>query len=566
MNTTQHRKNWQLGLLMAFCFAIFFAACKQPGTDPELQLPTITSVNPVTAPVGGTIVITGTNFSSPPTSNTVTINGIPATIVTGTGTTLVVQVPAGANNGTVVVTTAAGTVQGTTPVTVSAKPVIEVEGTIRENQSWTRDKVYLLRGNVYVATDFTLTVEAGTVIRGAGPERDPEGRNQPGTLIIERRGKLIATGTAAQPIVFTSAKPAGQRNYGDWGGIIFIGKSPINRSGSLALAGTRSTIETYDEPFDNSGTLQYVRVEFAGATLPALPTTTTLNGLTLYGVGSGTIIDHVQVSYSGGDAFAWFGGTANAKYLVAHRTQDADWNSDQGYTGKVQFGVALRDPDVADPSTSNSIESQNFDGTGENAGGVALTKQNGFPQTAPIFANLSSFAFGGTPNANKTARGGAYQAAMYLRGNTAISVYNSVFVGYPEGLRLEGTTTGTLANATANRLDLRGVTLANTLTPLVGAGDITNDQATAYFLATGRSNQLVTSAQLASLLLDATTFNLTRPTFVPLAGSPLLSSGVTTGKVADLFFTPTTYRGAFSTDNWLQGWTNFDPQTTDYDR
>lgn len=576
MNTTQHRTKGQALLLIVFCLAVFFTACKrEPDPDPGPQLPTIASISPVTAPVGSTIAITGTNFSSPPSSNTVTINGIPATVVSGSGTQLIVQVPAGTGGGgAVVVTSAGGTAQSATPLAIALKPVVEVQGTIRENQVWTKDKVYLLKGVVYVATNYTLTIEAGTVIRGAGPEQDPEGKRQPGTLVIERVGKLIAIGSADQPIVFTSAKPAAQRNYGDWGGIIFVGKAPTNRPGATPLLGTRSTAETYNEPEDNSGTLQYVRIEFAGATAG-------IGGLTMYGVGSGTTIDHIQVSYSGSDSFAWFGGEVNMKHVVSLRCADDDWSSDWGYTnkrytnivqpgrgGKVQFGVALRDPAVADPSGANSFESQNFD-SGENAAGTPLTRNNGLPQTAPIFANISSFAFdiNTTPNSNPTARGGAYQAAMHLRGNTAISIYNSVFVGYPEGLRLIGTSTGTLANATNNELDLRGIVLANTLTPVVGGGEITDQQARDYF-NNNRSNQIITTAQLPTLLLSPTTFNLTAPNFLPLPGSPLLSGGVTTGKIADAnsFFERTTYRGAFGTENWLQGWTNFNPQTTDYDR
>lgn len=584
MNTTQSRRNWQPAWFLVICFAVFVTACKKPVDPPapQAQLPTIASISPVTAPIGSTIAISGTNFSSPPSSNTVTINGVPATVVSGTSTSLVVQVPAGTGaGGPVVVTSAGGTAQSTTSLAIALKPVVEVQGgvqnAIRQNVTWTKDKVYLLKGAVYVATNYTLTIEAGTVIRGAGPEQDPEGKGRAGTLIIERIAKLNAIGTAAEPIVFTSAKPAGQRNYGDWGGIIFVGKAPTNRPGATPLVGTRSTAEAYYEPGDNSGTLQYVRIEFAGAT-PTPAATNGIGALTMYGVGSGTSMNHVQVSYSGSDSFAWFGGEVNMKHVVSFRCADDDWSSDWGYTnkrytnivqagpgGKVQFGVALRDPSVADPSGANSFESQNFDGTGEIATTTPCT-QNCPPQTAPIFANISSFAFNTTPNANPTARGGAYRAAMHLRANTAISIYNSVFVGYPEGLRLDGTATGTLANATNNELDLRGIVLANTLTPVVGGGAITDEQATAYFTATGRSNQIISSSELTTLLLNPTTFTLTNPNFVPLPSSPLLTGGVTTGKVADSFFERTTYRGAFGTENWLQGWTNFNPQTVDYDR
>lgn len=569
--------NWLSSLFLFLLLAGCFTACKKPGTDPVEPLKTtITSIDPATAPVGSTIAITGTNFSTTPGSNTVLIGGVPATVVSASSTQIVVTVPAGGVTGPVSVSANGQTAQSAASFTTSIRPTVEKQLDIRSNQVWKKDTIYILRGLVYIPDQFTLTIEPGTIIKGAAPAQDPvAGRNAAGTLVIDRGGKIQAVGTATQPIIFTSAKPAGQRSYGDWGGIVMLGKAPYNRPGTTTFAGlVRGTTETYNEPADNSGTLQYARIEFAGIGQPTA--NSRLNGLTLYGVGHGTTIDHVQVSYSGTDSFAWFGGAVNMKYLVSFRASDDDWSSDWGYTnkiytpntilsgegGKVQFGVALRDPAVADLSGANSFESQNFN-PGDNGAGVPLTSQNGLPQTAPIFANISSFAFNGPPSTTPTARGGAYQAGMYLRGNTAISIYNSVFVGFPEGLHIDGA--GTLANATANELDLRGVVIANALTPVVGTGSVTNEQATAYFLTTGKSNIVIPTSGVADLLLDPLTYTLTKPSFLPLAGSTLLQGGVTNGKVADKFFTPTTYRGAFNTENWLQGWTNFDPQIVNYD-
>lgn len=538
-----------------------------PVPQPAKPVTSITSIDPATAPAGSTIAIGGTNFSTDPASNTVTIGGVPATVVSATATRLVVVVPAGAN-GPVSVTTGGQTAQSQTSFTVyvaPTKPVVEISSTIFANQTWTKDKTYLLRGMVYIPADFTLTIEPGTVIRGAGPEQDPEGKSRPGTLIIERRAKLIAQGTAAQPIVFTSAKPVNQRGYGDWGGLVLVGKSPINRSGTTPNpGGVRGTVERYGEPFDNSGTLQYVRIEYAGAAQPNA-SEGRLSGLSLYGVGNGTTIDHVQVSYSGSDAFAWFGGTANLKNLVAYYSFDDDWSADWGYVGNVQFGVAVRNPDVADRSGSNGVELENYEPTvSTNVPPVVLA--NGLSQTAPVFANLSSFAFGfgTTPTTNTTSKGtGAYQAGLFLRRNAPIAIYNSLFYGYPEGVRLEaGDVASGLTNGT---IDLKGVVLANVLTPVTGGGVVTSAQATAYFTAAERSNRLVATSELASLLLN--NFNtVSGPSFLPQTGSPLLQGGVTGGKLTNSFFTPVPYRGAFGTDDWTRGWTNFFPQNTDYDR
>ncbi len=559
-------------LLFMSLLAVGYACKPKPQDTPQPQAgPTITSIDPATAPVGSTIAINGTNFDANSTGNTVTIGGVQATIVSVTPTRIIVTVPAGAVAGPISVTAGGQSAQSTvsftpgstTPVPAGAKPIAEKQGTYFRNQTWSSDSIYVLRGMVYIPENYTLTIAPGTIIRGAGPERDPSGTNHPGTLVIERRGQLIAKGTATQPIVFTSAKAVGQRSYGDWGGLVLVGKSPINRPGATALPnGVRNTVQTYGEPADNSGVLQYVRIEYAGAVQPTTPTSR-LAGLTLIGVGANTVIDHVQVSYSGGDAYSWFGGTVNLKNLFAFSNFDDDWSSAWGYAGNVQFGAALRDPNVADLSGSNGFEVENYETT-ETADVSAVVPINGQTQAAPVFANFSSFAFSGTPVATNAANGtGAYQSAINLRRNSAISIYNSLFYGYPQGVRLESA--GTASALTSGAIDLKGIVLANVTTPIVGAGVITTDQATTYF-TTGRNNQIIASTDVASLLLNTETFSLSAPGLLPQTGSPLLTGAVTGGKVGGAFFTAVTYRGAFGTTNWLTGWTNLNPQTTDYDR
>ena len=224
-------------------------------------------------------------------------------------------------------------------------------GHITSNQTWTSGNTYLLNGWVYIDAGVTLTIQPGTVIRGDAANK--------GALIIERGGKLIANGTASQPIVFTSNKAAGSRGYGDWGGIILCGYAQINQPGGTAIieGGVGSVYGGGSNPnnADNSGTLTYVRIEFAGIAFAA---NNEINGLTMGGVGNGTTIDYIQVSFCGDDAFAWFGGTVNAKHLIAFRSWDDDFDTDNGFTGKIQFAVSLRDPNVADVSGSNGFESE----------------------------------------------------------------------------------------------------------------------------------------------------------------------------------------------------------------
>jgi hypothetical protein len=434
---------------------------------------------------------------------------------------------------------------------VDAEGRVILEGEISQNRTLIASEKYILRGQVYVTTGATLTIEPGTVILGD--------KTSAGTLVIEQGARIDARGTATQPIVFTSAQPAGSRGYGDWGGVVIFGSAPANRAAAFNPEGGVRVTGTYggDNPNDNSGTLQYVRIEFAGIPLTT-QTNSEINGLTLYGVGAGTTIDHIQVSYCGDDSFEWFGGTVNSKYLVAYRGFDDDFDTDHGYSGKVQFAVSLRDPSVADQSGSNGLESDNYD-----PGTPADAPRNGLPLTAPVFANTSVFAFNQTPSAERTPSGsGAYTRAMHLRRNTAKSVFNSVFVGYPEGLRLDGT--ATLANAAANQIQLRGIVLANTTKPLAGAGGVTDVQVQEFFNNAASQNQIVPLANLGTLGLNANQFNLNQPTFLPAAGSPLLTGAVWTDKGADAFFEKVPFRGAFGTTDWTTGWTNFNPQQAQY--
>ena len=240
---------------------------------------------------------------------------------------------------------------------------------------------YSLKGYVYVTNGATLTIEAGSVIKSDVTEK--------GALIIERGAKLIASGTPSLPIVFTSGKPAGQRAPGDWGGIIMLGKAPTNRPLDPAPTIEGGVGRQYGgtDPLDESGILRYVRIEFAGI---AAEPGSEINGLTLGGVGSGTIIENVQVSFGNDDAFEFFGGTVNARNLIAFATADDDFDFDFVYTGKIQFGVSCRKPDFVDGGDAgNAIECDN------DAASTLAT-----PRTKP---QLSNFTFIGPNNAAGTA-------------------------------------------------------------------------------------------------------------------------------------------------------------------
>lgn len=558
-------KNKQYLLLLLLGLFAFMSSCDNDDEPtPPAEVLAVSTFAPTSGLAGAKVVITGTKFDPTAANNKVLFNTTPATVTAATATSLEVTVPDGATTGLISVTVGSQTVKSATPFTISDRGTVDVTGEIKADTRWTADKIYVLKGFVYVTSGVTLTIDKGTIIKGAGKDADPTASGKGGALIIEAGAKINAVGTADQPIVFTSLKEPGQRGYGDWGGIVLIGKAPHNRPGAQGAEGgirtgtTNAGLGTDNIAADNSGTLQYVRIEFAGIAL-SNTTNSEINGLTLYAVGSGTTIDHVQVSYSGDDSFEWFGGTVNAKNLIAYRGFDDDFDTDWGFVGKVQYALSLRDPEFADQSASNGFESDNFSGSGEPATGPNA----GLPLTAPVFANVSIFAFSGTPSNQQASGSGPYQSAMHLRRNTSISIFNSLFAGYPEGLRLDGA--NTLANATKGGLNLGGIVLANMTTPVRGdrgATGVTDAQATEFFGAAARKNTIATD--LASLLLNADNFKLGAPKFLPQGTSPLLKDAIWEGKANDAFFTKETFRGAFGATDWTAGWANFDPQNTIY--
>ncbi|HLO58567.1 MAG TPA: T9SS type A sorting domain-containing protein [Bacteroidales bacterium] len=363
-------------------------------------------------------------------------------------------------------------------------------GDITEDITLTSDKVYLLDGWVYVKAGATITIQPGTVIRGSKANK--------GALIVEKGAKIIAEGTAEHPIIFTSNQDAGSRSYGDWGGVIVLGKAQVNKIDPVIEGGPTSTYGG-DNDADTSGILTYVRIEFPGI---AFQPDKEINGLTFGGVGSGTTVNYIQVSYSGDDSYEWFGGKVNAKHLIAFRGWDDDFDTDYGYRGMVQFAVSLRDPAIADPgSGSNGFESDN-DGTGTGA----------TPFTEAVFSNISCF---GPLVAPSTTVNSNFKRAMHLRRNTKLSIFNSVFAGYLTGLFIDGATTQ--ANADNGSLNVENTILA-------GCKDyFAADYDSTYFTNPSRHNmRLASNADLG--LNDP--FNLTAPNFLPAQVAYLLDGWV----------------------------------------
>lgn len=429
-----------------------------------------------------------------------------------------------------------------------------ITGTI--DQSITLKKeTYTLKGYVYVNNGAILTIEPGTIIKSDVSEK--------GALIIERGSKIIAEGTETEPIVFTSGKPSGERAPGDWGGLILLGQAPTNRPTSPAPIVEGGVNRPYGgtDANDNSGVLKYVRIEFSGI---AAEPGSEINGLTLAGVGAGTILENVQVSFGADDAYEFFGGTVNAKNLIAFGTYDDDFDFDFGYAGKIQFAVSLRDK-PADTDQANGIESDN-DGTGSNAS----------PYTHP---SLSNFTFIGPYDT--TGASSNHGFSNRWRRAAQFQLNNSILLGHRKaGFSMEsaGTVNDYFSGGHSQFMNniiavyakpfnvdssgARAITSGYPANPMSA-----EDKAAMISEAIGKirskaeaEGNVVLASREEVQLTDP--FNFNSPNFLPLAGSPALSGASFTGM--DGFFTNVAYKGAFGSTDWTSGWANFNPKASSY--
>ncbi len=471
------------------------------------------------------------------------------------------------------------------------KPIVEVTGVITANTTWTADKIYKLKGFVRVGNDPTvtdvpaknsgptLTIQPGTVIYGEKATK--------GTLIIQRGAKIIAEGTATSPIVFTSESAVGTKEPGDWGGLVICGRASNNQPGGVfELEGGYKAFSgggTSPDNADNSGSLKYVRIEYAG--VPVNPNQE-VNSLTLGAVGSETKIEYVMCTYGLDDSFEWFGGTVNAKYLIAYKGLDDDFDVDFGFSGFVQFGLGVRGATLADQSGSNGFEVDN-NGQGSDAA----------PFTSGTFSNMTII---GPKATRETPISLQFQSAAQLRRNNKLKIHNSFFTGYPNGIFIDGANTA--ANAAANELVLKDNVVAGvdnwggngfgsagtvfTGAPANGANHPNAPRGFRIGAGTGAfSNGIYTLTALTikdkaaedwflesnAILskwsdagIDASIFGTINPKTTPNTGSSLLNGAVFTGMPS--FFSVVPHKGAFGTTNWAQGWAEWSPELKNYSK
>lgn len=432
-----------------------------------------------------------------------------------------------------------------------------VSGQISTDTTWTASNRYQLQGKVYVVNGATLTIQPGTVIQG----RVSSG-NDAAALVITRNGKINASGTAEKPIIFTSELDQlngnlTDRDVGLWGGVVILGNATLNsRSDSavvpapitdqiegIVLTGQDVALGTYggNNDDDNSGIFRYVSIRHGGA---IVGTANELNGLTMGGVGRGTTIEYVEVFANRDDAFEWFGGTVNARNLVAAFSGDDSFDYDQGYRGTLQFLFAIQADNRQNDSDDGYLGDKGFEFDGATAPEATAS-----PIGGGFVFNATLIGIGNTTRPNGAAA--SANVAMHLRDNGAHKIFNSAFVDYANMFQVDADE--------QPRIDAGEFRFENnTFFSHIAANNVVNTTGGTGVFASGSNLRpaLMTSGgnAIANPLLRGISRAPNRGLDPrPAANSPLLTSAVTAPLGG--YAVPTTYRGAFGSTNWAAGWT-----------
>ncbi|MEO5929167.1 MAG: T9SS C-terminal target domain-containing protein [Candidatus Kapaibacterium sp.] len=445
---------------------------------------------------------------------------------------------------------------------------VALPDSITGNRTLSADTVYQIVNTVKVGPGALLTIQPGTLIYG-------NSNGVRSCLQIERDGKIYAQGTATAPIIFTSAKPQGQKAPGDWGGVILLGKATINPAGGTAtIEGGTNGIYGGTDDADSSGVMSYVRIEFGGL---AFSVDNEINGLTFGGIGNRTKIDHIQCSYTNDDSFEWFGGTVNCKNLIAYAGTDDDIDTDFGFRGRLQFIFAMRDAtqsDLSASSTSEGFEADN-DGTG------SLNT----PNSRPIVSNATMV--GAYDDTNTVITGQDFSRGGRLRRNTHYGIFNTVITGWQAALGVDGNNTANDGNGLDDlikgaaacpqpadfRVQNTVVTGLKAISEIRGIGGTAQADADNWFNCAGAGNVRAgnhSDAQLTAIRQA----DLHAPNPVPLATSPAVTNATSfadplLAPANNFAFTNVSYRGAFDptisrNNQWDAIWSNYKPQTSTY--
>jgi hypothetical protein len=453
-----------------------------------------------------------------------------------------------------------GTVIPGRPATPASNRII-VNTNVTGNVTWTKNNIYELSGGITVTNGATLTIEPGTLIegqRGSGPGVGGA------ALFVARDGKIIADGTPLEPIVMTCVAGPTPRFKGCWGGVSILGNAVLNdgtvitttvpgRSNDPATSGTGTCPGAAPTNYpcrekaaegnagqygganddDNSGILRYVRIEYAGFRFTP---TNELNGLALYAVGRGTIVDYVQVHAGLDDGIEMFGGTVNLKHLVLTANSDDSYDYTEGYRGKTQFVIIQHDSLDSD----KGFEMDNY-----------VTAPDATPRATPQIWNVTMIGkadpagTGGTANNNSV-------GGFHIRVGTRPNVFNVLAQGWAHLIDLDDAST-CATDATGGPVSLREVTLQTytTVNNTDGSDPAGCGSEEVWFATSGWNNTAPGTTNLVN------PFNVLTPDFRPttaIAGATPPSDG--------FFDTSATYRGAVPAKNvtasnipWYSGWT-----------
>jgi hypothetical protein len=450
-----------------------------------------------------------------------------------------------------------------TVVTVADEPAQTIDIMQSANgvgtTTWLARNTYILNGKIYVNDGQTLTIEAGTVIKGqTGQAEDAS------ALIVARGGRIIANGTPTNPIIFTALAddvtrtddlPKNQR--GLWGGVIILGNAFINHaSGQTTIEGIPATASEYRSQYGvgteavtgkvwaqnnahDAGDFSYVSLRHGGTNIGA---GNEINGLTMGGVGSGTDIHHVEVFGNDDDGFEWFGGTANSSYLASIYNQDDSFDWDFGWRSENQFWVAVQEQGF-------DASNRGFESDGAHSGNL-----NSTTFSKPQIFNLTLIGSTAAGTANATDHN-----VFFFTENSGGLIHNSIIMGFGQGVNITDVGGNTAGNS-RDRLASGDLAFRNNIWTSVADGNIGG--------ATGISNGL---AALETYLNDAAngnqvsampgiTISATSFSLVPSAGSLALTKTRSALPAANNGFTYQTanHIGAFGTTNWLRGWTAVD--------
>jgi hypothetical protein len=403
--------------------------------------------------------------------------------------------------------------------------------------TFTSDKIWILDGSVFVNSGQTLTIDAGTVIKG----KSGQGENA-SALIVARGATINACGTSADPIIFTAEADQLNGNIppmtrGLWGGLIVLGDAPLNSNpGETSIEGIPTSeprgLYGGSNSADNSGSLCYISIRHGGTDIGA---GNEINGLTLGGVGSATSIHHIEVFANQDDGIEFFGGVAQVKFAVVAFCGDDGYDYDEGFSGKGQFWLMVSDPATGDRG-------------GEHDGGT--DPETAMPYATPMISNATYVGRG-------IAEG---KRAITFRDNAGGQYHNSIFANFGKGIDIEKLAAGedSYSRFSAGHLALSnnmfydvfsagtGATAADIFTVTHGTGSTDAGEGAAFANAFAAGGNVIADPAISYTISTGGGLNVI-PTGAVNNGTP----------VADTWFDNVTYQGAFdpAASNWAHGWT-----------